>query len=37
MIAICDNRSQNLDFDWPKNVHEDLMHVIEFIIKSMNL
>ena len=32
----CNNRSQNFyfDFDWPKNVDENLKHEIGFIIKS---
>ena len=34
MIVIRDPKTFYLDFDWPKNVDENLKYEIEFIIKS---
>ena len=34
MIVIRDPKTFYFDFDWPKNVDENLKHEIEFIIKS---
>ena len=34
MIVIRDCKNFCFDFDWPKDVDEDLKHEIEFIIKS---
>ena len=34
MIVIRDPRTFCFDFDWPKDVHENLKHEIEFIITS---
>ena len=34
MIVIRDNKTFHSDFDWPKDVDENLKHEIEFIIKS---
>ena len=33
-IVIKDVETFNFDFDWPKDVDENLKHEIEFIIKS---
>ena len=34
MIVIRDSKTFYFNFDWPKDVHENLKHDIEFIIKS---
>ena len=34
VIVIRDPKTFYLDFDWPKNVDENLKYEIEFIIKS---
>ena len=34
MIVIREPKTFYFDFDWPKNVNENLKHEIEFIIKS---
>ena len=34
MIVIRDPKTVFLNFDWPKDVDENLKHEIEFIIKS---
>ena len=34
MIVIRDPKTFYFDFDWPKDVDENLKHKIEFIIKS---
>ena len=34
MVAIREPKTFYFDFDWPKNVDENLKHEIEFIIKS---
>ena len=34
MIAIKDHKNFCFNFDWPKDVDENLKHEIEFIIKS---
>ena len=34
MIVIRDPKNFSFNIDWPKDVHEDLKHEIEFIIKS---
>ena len=34
MIVIRDPKTFYLDFDWPKNVDQNLKYEIEFIIKS---
>ena len=34
MIVIRDLKTLYFDFDWPKDVDENLKHKIEFIIKS---
>ena len=34
MIAIRDPKTFYFDFDWPKDVDENLKHEIEFIMKS---
>ena len=34
MIVVRDPKTFYFDFDWPKNVGENLKHEIEFIIKS---
>ena len=34
MIVIRDPQNFDFDFDWPKDVHENLKHEIEFIVKS---
>ena len=33
-IVIRDRKTFYFDFDWPKDVHENLNHKAEFIIKS---
>ena len=33
-ITMEQNMTDNFDFDWPKDVDENLKHEIEFIIKS---
>ena len=33
-IVIRDTKTLGFNFDWPKNVDENLKHEIEFIIKS---
>ena len=37
ITVIRDPRTFYLDFDWPKDVDENLKHKIEFITKVMNL
>ena len=37
MIVIRDLKTFYFDFDWPKDVDENLKHEIEFIIKSREL
>ena len=34
IVAIRDPKTFYFDFDWPKNVDQDLKHEIEYIIKS---
>ena len=34
MIVIRDPKTFQFDFDWPKDIDENLKHKIEFIIKS---
>ena len=34
MIVIIDPKPFHSDFDWPKDVDENLKHEIQFIIKS---
>ena len=34
MVTIREPKTFYFDFDWPKNVDENLKHEIEFIIKS---
>ena len=34
MIVIRDSKTFYFNFDWPKDVYENLKHDIEFIIKS---
>ena len=34
MIVIRDTKTFYFDFDWPKDVDENLKHKIEYIIKS---
>ena len=34
LVAIIEPKTLYFDFDWPKNVDENLKHEIEFIIKS---
>ena len=34
IVAITERKTFNYDFDWPKNVDENLKHEIEFIIKN---
>ena len=34
MIVIRDPKNVDFDFDWPKDVDENLKHETEFIIKS---
>ena len=34
MVVIRDPKTFYFDFDWPKNVDENLKHGIKFIIKS---
>ena len=34
MIVITDPKTFYCNFDWPKNVNENLKHEIEFTIKS---
>ena len=36
-IVIRDTKTFYFDFDWPKDVDENLKHEIEFIIKSREL
>ena len=36
MIVIRDPKTFQFDFDWPKDIDENLKHKIEFIIKSNN-
>ena len=34
VIVIRDSKTFSFNFDWPKNVDENLKHMIEFIIKK---
>ena len=37
MVVIRETKTFYFDFDWPRNVNENLKHEIEFIIKSNEL
>ena len=37
MILMIDLKTFYFDFDWPKNVDENLKHEIEFVVKTKNL
>ena len=37
MIVVRDTKTFSFDFDWPKDVDENLKHKIEYIIKSNNI
>ena len=34
MVVIRKSKTFYFDFDWPKNINENLKHEIEFVIKS---
>ena len=37
MIVVRDTKTFSFDFDWTKDVDENLKHKIEYIIKSNNI
>ena len=37
MTVVRDTKTFAFDFDWPKDVDENLKHKIEYIIKSNNI
>ena len=34
MVVIRESKTFYFDFDWPKNIDDNLKHEIEFIVKS---